>query len=78
MVGTPHRSAFFFSRLSVNWLTVASMLRTVAVEYVHHVLQPMPRAEPAKIGGVNPKGNSIENEAEVTTGSSERTRYRVL
>lgn len=46
VVGAPHRAALLLPCLAVDGLAVAPVLRAVAVEHVHHVLQAMPRAEP--------------------------------
>lgn len=46
VIGAPHRPALLFTSLPVDWLPVTTVLRTVPVQDINHVLQPVPRAEP--------------------------------
>jgi len=48
VIGTPHRPPFLFTCLSVNWLSVATVLCAVTIEDVYHVLQTVSRTEPFK------------------------------
>ncbi len=78
VVGAPHRAALLLARLAVDGLPVAPVLRAVPVEDVHHVLQPVPRAEPfgsVRFSSVrfDYRGSGAES-ARVGGGASRRRR----
>ena len=57
VVGAPHRPTLLLAGLPVDGLPVAPVLRAVAVQHVHHVLQPVPRAEPLLSSTARANGN---------------------